>query len=37
MDGGIVRHDFLEHLNKQELLHLFNEFFSKNSLWSKTK
>jgi glycine cleavage system H lipoate-binding protein len=28
MDGGVVHPDFLKHLNKQELLLLFNEFFS---------
>jgi hypothetical protein len=37
MDGGIVHPDFLHHSNKQELLHLFNEFFSPYADWRKTK
>ena len=36
MDGGIVHSDFLDHCNRQELLHLFNEFFSPYSNWRKT-
>ena len=35
MDGGAVHSDFLNHLNKQELLHLFNEFFSPYINWRK--
>jgi glycine cleavage system H lipoate-binding protein len=36
MDGGIVHSDFINHLNRQELLQLFNEFFSLNANWRKT-
>jgi glycine cleavage system H lipoate-binding protein len=28
MDGGVVQSDFFKHLTKQELLQIFNEFFS---------
>jgi glycine cleavage system H lipoate-binding protein len=37
MDGGVVQSDFLNHLSKQELLHLFNEFFSPYINWRKTE
>ncbi len=36
MDGGVVQSDFLIHLTKQELFHLFNEFFSPDNHWRKT-
>jgi glycine cleavage system H lipoate-binding protein len=36
MDGGVVHPDFINHLNRQELLHLFNEFFSPYAHWRKT-
>jgi hypothetical protein len=37
MDGGIVQSDFVQHLTKQELLQLFNEFFSPYINWRKTE
>jgi glycine cleavage system H lipoate-binding protein len=37
MDGGAVHPDFLSHLTRKELLHLFNEFFSPYANWRKTK
>jgi glycine cleavage system H lipoate-binding protein len=37
MDGGVVHPDFLNYLKRQELLHLFNEFFSPYAHWRKTK
>jgi glycine cleavage system H lipoate-binding protein len=36
MDGGVVHSDFINNLNKQELIHLFNEFFSPYINWRKT-
>jgi glycine cleavage system H lipoate-binding protein len=35
MDGGLVQSDFINHLTKHELLHLFNEFFSPYVNWRK--
>ena len=36
MDGGAVRSDFVNYLHNQELIHLFNEFFSPYINWRKT-
>jgi glycine cleavage system H lipoate-binding protein len=36
-DGGAVHPDFINHLERQELLHLFNEFFSPFAHRRKTK
>ena len=35
-DGGLVDPDVLDHLNRQELQSLFNEFFSLSDHWSNT-
>jgi glycine cleavage system H lipoate-binding protein len=37
MDGGVVHPEFIDHLSKQELLQLFNEFFSPYANWRKIK
>jgi glycine cleavage system H lipoate-binding protein len=35
MDGGAVHPDILDHLDKRELLNVFNEFFSPYASWRK--
>jgi glycine cleavage system H lipoate-binding protein len=36
-NGGVVHPEFLDQLNRQELLHIFNEFFSPYASWRKSK